>query len=63
MPTPPIKHEGWQAIYRRVVECQRRIRTDNELMMLSDYDHDHDSDLPFSRAEAQLEVQKWWWQL
>lgn len=63
MPVPPVNHTGWQAIYRRVVEWQRRIRTDNELMMLSDHDNDHDSDLPFSRAEAQLEVQKWWWQL
>jgi len=62
MPIPPVQRAGWQAIYRRVVEWQRRTRIDSEL---SDqvYDHEHDSDLPISKAEAQLEVQKWWWQL
>jgi len=60
MPIPPVKRAGWQAIYRRVVEWQRRTRIDSEL---SDQVYEHDSDLPISKAEAQLEVQKWWWQL
>ena len=60
MPIPPVQRAGWQAIYRRVVEWQRRTRIDSEL---SDQVYEHDSDLPISKAEAQLEVQKWWWQL
>ena len=64
MPIPPVNRAGWQTIYRRIVEWQRRTRADSELTMLSDqeYDHDHDSDQPYSRAEAELKVQKWWWQ-
>jgi len=58
MSIPFINRAGWQAIYRRVVEWQRRIGTRNELMMLSG----HDPDLPFSRTEVGLEVQKWCWQ-
>lgn len=58
MSVPFINRAGWQAIFRRVVEWRRRVRTRNELMVL----RDHDPDLPFSRAEARLEVQKWSWQ-
>ena len=65
MYTPPVNCVGWQTIYRRVVEWRRRTHTENELAVLNEHNHnfDHDSDLPFSRAEAQLEIQKWWWQL
>jgi uncharacterized protein YjiS (DUF1127 family) len=63
MSIPVINRAGWQTISRRVVEWRRRIGTRNELMTLSDLMlSDHDPDLPFSRAEAQLEVQKWCWQ-
>jgi len=63
MSIPVINRAGWQAISRRVVEWRRRIGTRNELMILSDLMlSDRDPDLPFSRAEAQLEVQKWCWQ-
>ena len=58
MSVPFINRAGWQAIFRRVVEWRRRVRTRNELMMF----RDHDPDLPFSRTEARLEVQKWSWQ-
>lgn len=64
MDTPPVPCLGWQTIHRRVVEWRRRTRTENEPAGLSDHAHnlDHDSDRAFSRAEAQLEIQKWWWQ-
>ncbi|HET7806788.1 MAG TPA: hypothetical protein VFL53_21305 [Pseudolabrys sp.] len=64
MSTLPINRAGWQSIYRRVVEWQRTTRTESELAARSERDHnfDHDADLPFSRAEAQLEIQKRWWQ-
>jgi hypothetical protein len=62
MSVPFKEGAGWQTIYRRVVEWQRTIHMRDEVMMFSDHDDDHDPDLPFSRAEAQLEVQKWWWQ-
>jgi hypothetical protein len=55
---PFIDIVGWQAISRRVVEWKRTIPICNELVMPSE----HDPDLPFTRAEAQLEVQKWSWQ-
>jgi hypothetical protein len=60
MSVPFKEGAGWQTIYRRVVEWQRIIRMRDEVMMFSD--DDHDPDLPFSRVEAELEVQKWWWQ-
>jgi len=59
MPIPVINRAGWQAIYRRVVEWQRKIGACNGLMVLSD----HDPDLPFSRAEAGLAIQKSSWQV
>jgi hypothetical protein len=54
----PINSAGWQAINRRVVEWQ-------QIPMLDEHNHnkEYDADLPFSRTEARLEVQKWWWQL
>jgi uncharacterized protein YjiS (DUF1127 family) len=54
-----INRARLQSISLHVVEWRRRIRSRNELMMLSDRNL---ADLPFGRAEAKLEVCKWFWQ-
>jgi uncharacterized protein YjiS (DUF1127 family) len=61
----PESRAGWQAVSRRVVDLQRKIRTRNELMAIDEHDYkvNHDADLPLSRVEVRLEVQKVWWQL
>ena len=44
MYTPPSNCGGWQTIYRRIVEWQRRTRPENELAVLSEHDHNCDHD-------------------
>lgn len=55
---------GWQAVNRRVVDFQRKMRAGNAQTEIFEYEHDvdQDADQPFGRAEVRLKVQKWWWQ-
>lgn len=60
----PSNRAGWQAVNRRVVDFQRKMRAGNALTAIYEYEHDvdQDADQPFGRAEVRLKVQKWWWQ-
>lgn len=67
----PSNRAGWQAINRRATDFQRNTRIRNEQRAIDEHDDyvnrdtdlhaDCDTDLPFSRTEARLEVQRWWW--
>ena len=58
-----ISRPRWQSISRYVVEWRHRIRSRNELLMLSDLNM---AGLRFSKvealAEARAEAAKWLWQ-
>jgi hypothetical protein len=59
MSAPFTHHEGWQAIFRRVIQQQQKVGSGIELMTLED----HHPDRPFNRAEIGLELQRWRWQV